>query len=65
VQFDPHGPRGELVSHIRNRWFIPRAWERNVHLDDTKFAPHTARAMTGRLAHVLDRCAASAGAANA
>jgi hypothetical protein len=53
-------PRGELVTHIRNRWFLPRAWEHNVTLDTVGFEPHTARAMTGKLASVFDRCAAGA-----
>lgn len=58
--FTPGEPPGELVAHIRNRWFLPRAWERGVLLNAVGFEPHTAHAMTRRLAAVLDRCAASA-----
>jgi hypothetical protein len=58
--FAPGEPRNELVAHIRNRWFAPRAWEHGVYLDTAGFEPHTAHAMTKKLAAVLDRCVAPA-----
>jgi hypothetical protein len=58
VPFTPGEPREELVRHIRNRWFLTRAWEHGVSLNTAGFEPHTAHAMTRKLATVLDRCAA-------
>jgi hypothetical protein len=57
--FAPGEPRDELVAHIRNRWFLPRAWEHGVYLDTAGFEPHTAHAMTKKLAAVFDRSAAA------
>lgn len=58
--FAPGEPPSELVSHIRNRWFAPRAWEHGVLLDSARFEPHTAHAMTRQLAAVFDAALARA-----
>lgn len=60
VAFAPGEPPSELVAHIRNRWFLPRTWEHGVLLDKTGFEPHTAHAMTRRLASVFDAAVARA-----
>lgn len=59
VPFAPGDSMEAARAHLRNRWFAPRAWEHPVSLDAAGFEPHTARAMTGKLAAVLDRCAAT------
>jgi len=58
VPFAPGESQETLKVRIRNRWFTPRAWEHPATLDVAGFEPHTAHAMTRKLAAVLDRCAA-------